>query len=111
LAACAGGPDLPDLLAFVRRRPPRSKFDPGEFDKLMRRFMMPEPAYVMKWAQETGWFILLALSALLFETLANLSNVEDWKTWALALGVGALRVIGAVGLNQLKKLTGGSGGG
>ena len=72
---------------------------------------MPEPAYVMKWAQETGWFILLALSALLFETLANLSNVEDWKTWALALGVGALRVIGAVGLNQLKKLTGGSGGG
>jgi hypothetical protein len=108
LAACDGGPEPPDLLAFVRLRPARSKFAPAEFDKLMRRFIMPEPAYVIKWLEETGWFVLLALSALLFETLANLSKVDDWKTWALALGVGALRVIGAVGLNQLKKLTGGS---
>jgi len=66
---------------------------------------MPDPAYVIKWLEETAWFCLLALSALLFETLANLSKVDDWKTWALALTVGALRVIGAVGLNQLKKLT------
>jgi hypothetical protein len=106
LAAFDGGPDLPDLLAFVRLRPPRSKFDPREFDKLMRRFIMPEPAYVIKWLEETAWFVVVALAALLFETLANLSKVDDWKAWALALGVGALRVIGAIGLNQLKKLTG-----
>jgi len=67
---------------------------------------MPEPAYVIKWLEETAWFMAVALAALLFETLANLSKVDDWKTWAMALAIGALRVVGAVGLNQLKKLTG-----
>lgn len=67
---------------------------------------MPEPAYVIKWLEETAWFIVVALAALLFETLSNLSKVGDWKAWTLALGIAGLRVVGAIGLNQLKKLTG-----
>lgn len=67
---------------------------------------MPTQAYLIKWTEETAWFVAYAVATFLFTTLADLASVEDWKAWALALGVGAGRVAAAIVLNQLMKLKG-----
>ena len=67
---------------------------------------MPTQAYIINWAQETAWFVAYAVATFLFTTLADLATVSDWKSWGLALAVGAGRVAAAIVLNQLIKLKG-----
>ena len=67
---------------------------------------MPTQAYIIKWAEESAWFVAYAVAGFLFTTLSDLSKVDDWKTWAISLGAGALRVTSAIMLNQLAKLKG-----
>ena len=67
---------------------------------------MPTKGYMFKWVQETAWFATLAASVFLFTTLSDLATISDWKTWAVSLGAGAVRVVSAVVLNQLGKLAG-----
>lgn len=67
---------------------------------------MPTQAYIIKWAEETAWFVVYAVATFAFTTLADLASVNDWKAWGLALGVGAGRVAAAIVLNQLLKLKG-----
>jgi len=67
---------------------------------------IPPKGYVIKWGQETLWFLFLAVGIFVFTTVGDLESVEDWKTWAISVGGGLARVVGAVVTNQFIKLTG-----
>lgn len=69
---------------------------------------MNNPAYTIKWLEETAWAVGIAVVVLLLTTLTGIESVTDWKTWIVGVGTASVRIAAATALNQFRKL--GSGG-
>ena len=67
---------------------------------------MNEGKYVLKLLPELGWGILFGIGAYLAQFAASTpaNAIGEWKTYGLALGIGSLRIAGALALNFFKDL-------
>lgn len=67
-------------------------------------------AYVIDWAEELGWAILVSIGLTVGPMLLTASDqlgvygADDWKTWGLTLGVAVGRVTLAVVGNAIRQL-------
>lgn len=70
---------------------------------------MAEGRYVIKLLPELGWAILFAVGAYVaqfaVETPGNV--IEEWDSYLYALGVGSIRIVGALLLNFFRQLAAG----
>ena len=60
--------------------------------------------YNFKWLPELGWAVAFAVATYAAQVLADFDPevARDWQTYAVAIGAGAVRVVGATVLNQLR---------
>ena len=60
--------------------------------------------YDFKIAQEVGWAVLIGVAVFAATTLMAFdpATVTDWQTWAVALGGGLARTVGAAVLTVLR---------
>lgn len=63
------------------------------------------PNYVFKAAPELAWSVIVSVSTVLLLALAQLdpTAIVDWRTWAIGLGVGAVRAGAGAALDWLQK--------
>lgn len=63
------------------------------------------PNYVFKAALELAWSVIVSVSTVLLLALAQLdpTAIVDWRTWAIGLGVGAVRAGAGAALDWLQK--------
>ena len=56
--------------------------------------------YHLKILPELGWAVLIAVGTLIFQVIVDFdaAKIEDWETWAISLGSGAVRVGAAAAL-------------
>ena len=57
--------------------------------------------YEMKWLQETGWAVLVAVAVYALTAIVE-ASVLDPKALALAVGAGAVRIAAATVLSRIK---------
>ena len=62
--------------------------------------------YNIKWIPELGWAAAFAVATYAAQVLADFDpdTISDWQTYAVAIGAGAVRVVGATLLNKLREL-------
>lgn len=62
-------------------------------------------SYDFKRLPELGWAVGIAIALVLFQVLVDFDpeTVENWKTWAVAVGAAGTRAAGAAGLNWLRQ--------
>jgi len=59
--------------------------------------------YDIKWLQELGWAVLVAVAVFLLTALTGIEEVSDIRVWFVSLVTGAIRVAAAAALNELRK--------
>ena len=59
--------------------------------------------YEIKWLQELGWSVLIAVAVFLLTALTGIEEVSDIRVWLVSLVTGAIRVAAATALNELRK--------
>ncbi len=61
--------------------------------------------YTIRWAQEAGWAVAIAVGVVLFEAMLTFDEgvMAEPKTWAVGLLTSGVRVVGATMLNAIRK--------
>jgi hypothetical protein len=76
----------------------------GPAESVTRRLPRRNLVYNIKWLEETGWAVLIAVAVFVLTAALGIETVSDWKAWAISLGTGSVRIVAATVLNQIRKM-------
>ena len=94
------------MKSILYKRQYGSAFSPVGWDRLCRKVADMNGQYIFKWAEETGWLLVVAVGVVVLEALARFDpeTIGDWRAWIVGLGANCVRVAAAALLNQVRKL-------
>lgn len=60
--------------------------------------------YEIKWLQEIGWAVVIAVAVFVLTGLTGIEQVTEWKVWLTGMVAGIVRVAAAAALNEVRRL-------